>query len=553
MLAHVNSILIIVSFIVRFLKVGTEMSNKYKQSFLRGTLILIIAGLITRFLGFVNRIVVARIMGEEGVGLYMMAVPTFILAITLTQLGLPVAISKLVAEAETLGDRPKIKKILVVSLAVTGVTSIIFTTGMIVLAPILSNTLLTDARTYYPLIAISPVVPIIALSSVLRGYFQGLQNMRPAAYSQVIEQVVRIALVAVITKALLPYGVEFAAAGAMISAVLGELASLLFMLTMFKMRKQIKIRRNFFKQMKAGKSTLDDLLRIALPTTGSRLIGSLSYFVEPIVVSQSLAIAGVATALATMQYGQLTGYAIPLLLLPSFVTTSLSVSLVPAISEAAAKGQSLVIEHRLQQALRLALVTGGLSIVILYIFATPLMELMFNTTKPAIYVQLMAPFFLLLYFQGPLQATLQALDLAKAAMINSLIGAVVKIVAIFAFASRPEFGIMGVAIAIVLGILLVTLLHFATIIKTISYTFYVKDYVKSMVTMVASGLFGGFIFTHFIVDASLLIRTLTAIAFTSILYFILLLIFRLVLKEEIKRIPYLGPRLAVLIPNSKKR
>lgn len=553
MLAHINSILIIVSFIVRFLKVGAKMSNKYKQSFLRGTLILIFAGLITRFLGFVNRIVVARIMGEEGVGLYMMAVPTFILTITLTQLGLPVAISKLVAEAETLGDRHKIKKILVVSLAVTGVTSIIFTTGMIVLAPILSNTLLTDSRTYYPLIAISPVVPIIALSSVLRGYFQGLQNMRPAAYSQVIEQVVRIALVAVITKALLPYGVEFAAAGAMISAVLGELASLLFMLTMFKMRKQIKVRRNFFKQIKAGKSTLDELLRIALPTTGSRLIGSLSYFVEPIVVSQSLAIAGVATALATMQYGQLTGYAIPLLLLPSFVTTSLSVSLVPAISEAAAKGQTLVIEHRLQQALRLSLVTGGLSIVILYVFATPLMELMFNTTKPAIYVQLMAPFFLLAYFQGPLQATLQALDLAKAAMINSLIGAVVKIVAIFAFASRPEFGIMGVAIAIVLGILLVTLLHFATIIKTISYSFYVRDYLKSFVTMVASGIFGGFIFARFIVDASLITRTLTAIMCTSILYLILLIIFKLVLKEEIKRIPYIGPRLAVLIPNSKKR
>lgn len=529
------------------------MSNKYKQSFLKGTLILILAGLITRFLGFINRIVVARIMGEEGVGLYMLALPTFLLTITLTQLGLPVAISKLVAEADAKGDHRKIKKILVVSLAITGVTSIVFTTGMIILAPILSNTLLTDSRTYYPLIAISPIVPIIALSSVLRGYFQGLQNMRPAAYSQVIEQIVRIALVAVITKALLPYGVEFAAAGAMISAVCGELASLLFMLTMFKMKKQIKVRRNFFQQIKAGKSTLDELLRIALPTTGSRLIGSISYFFEPIVVSQSLAIAGVATSLATKQYGELTGYAIPLLLLPSFVTTSLSVSLVPAISEAAARGQSLIIEHRLQQALRLALVTGGLSIVVLYVFATPIMELMFNTTKPAIYVQLMAPFFLLSYFQGPLQATLQALDLAKAAMINSLIGAFVKIAAIFAFASRPEFGIMGVAIAIILGILLVTLLHFASIIKTISYTFYIKDYLKSLATMFASGIAGSYAFKHLLVDASLSLRTLTAIIVTSIVYCFLLIIFQLVLKDEIKRIPVIGPRLAVLIPNDKRK
>lgn len=71
-----------------------------RQSFLKGAFILMIAGFITKILGFINRIVMARILGEEGVGLYMMAVPTFILAITLTQIGLPVAIAKFVAEAE---------------------------------------------------------------------------------------------------------------------------------------------------------------------------------------------------------------------------------------------------------------------------------------------------------------------------------------------------------------------------------------------------------------------------------------------------------------------
>ncbi len=70
------------------------------SKFLKGTIILLVAGLITRVLGFINRIVIARFIGEEGVGLYMMAFPTFILVITITQLGLPVAISKNVAEAE---------------------------------------------------------------------------------------------------------------------------------------------------------------------------------------------------------------------------------------------------------------------------------------------------------------------------------------------------------------------------------------------------------------------------------------------------------------------
>jgi stage V sporulation protein B len=521
--------------------------SKTKQTFLQGTLILILAGLITRVLGFVNRIVVARIMGEEGVGLYMMAVPTLLLTITLTQLGLPVAISKLVAEAEALGDRRKIKKILVVSIAITGSLSIIFTGGMVALAPILSQTLLTDERTFYPLIAISPIVPIVALSSVLRGYFQGRQNMRPAAYSQVIEQIVRITLVAVLTKAFLPYGVEYAAAGAMISVVIGELISLIYMVTMFKMKKRVQIRKNFFKSVKSGKETFNHLMAIALPTTGSRLIGSLSYFFEPIVVAQSLALAGVTTAIATKQYGELTGYALPLLFLPSFITYSLSVSLVPAISEAAAQNKTLLIEHRLQQALRLSFVSGGLAVVVLYVFAEPVMNLMYGSSTGAIFVKVMAPFFIFYYFQGPLQAALQALDLAKAAMINSLIGAVIKIGVVFALATRPELGIMGAALGIVVGIMLVTLLHFSTVIKVISYTFYVREYIKSFLTMILAGISGHYFFQMFPEDSSLIAKTLTAIVVTTIIYIILLLVFNLVKKEEMLKVPYVGKYIARLM------
>ncbi|NAP01425.1 oligosaccharide flippase family protein, partial [Halomonas sp. MG34] len=101
-----------------------------KQTFLQGTLILILAGMITRFLGFINRIVVARLMGEEGVGLYMMALPTLFMVMTLTQLGLPVAISKRVAEAEAKNDSQKVKKIVIVSLIATGITSVLFTVGL---------------------------------------------------------------------------------------------------------------------------------------------------------------------------------------------------------------------------------------------------------------------------------------------------------------------------------------------------------------------------------------------------------------------------------------
>ncbi|MBT2702269.1 stage V sporulation protein B [Chryseobacterium sp. ISL-80] len=506
------------------------------SKFLKGTFILLIAGLVTRVLGFINRIVIARFIGEEGVGLYMMAFPTMVLVVTITQLGLPVAISKNVAEAEAKGDFRKIKKILVVSLATTISLSVLFTPALILLAPYLSETLFTDPRTQWPLLAIAPIVPIVAISSVLRGYFQGRQNMRPSAISQVIEQLVRITLIAVLTKTFMPYGIEYAAAGAMIASVIGELISLVYLMTTFKLRKKFRLRKNFFQFVHSGKSTFNDLMRIALPTTGSRMIGSVSWFFEPIVVAHSLAIAGVAAVAATKQYGALTGFAMPLLLLPSFITYSLSTSLVPAISEANSKKNMKVIEHLLQQSLRFSLLTGGLAIVVLYVLAEPLMTLMYGTSNGSHFIKLMAPFFLFYYFQGPLQAALQALDLARAAMINSLIGNLAKTAVIFLLASQPSFGINGVALGMVMGIVLITLLHFATMLKAVSFTFYVKDYLKLFSIIILSGTLGFLLWDWQGEALGLSVRILTNAGAVTTLYLSLSVALGLIRKNELMRL-----------------
>ncbi|MBT2697934.1 stage V sporulation protein B [Bacillus sp. ISL-40] len=509
------------------------------SKFLKGTFILLIAGLVTRVLGFINRIVIARSIGEEGVGLYMMAFPTFILVVTLTQLGLPVAISKNVAEAEAKGNFAEIKKILVVSLATTISLSLIFTPALILLAPILSKTLFTDPRTFYPLIAIAPVVPVIAISSVLRGYFQGRQNMRPSAISQILEQFVRITLIAVMTKAFLPYGIEYAAAAAMVSSVIGELVSLIYLMTAFKLKKRFRLRKNFFQFVHSGKQTFKELMDIALPTMGSRMIGSVAWFFEPIVVVHSLALAGVITVEATKQYGALTGFAMPLLMLPSFITFSLATSLVPAISEANTQNNKKLIEYRLQQALRFAFLSGGLAVVVLYVLANPLMELMYGSAKGSYFIRLMAPFFLFYYYQGPLQAVLQALNLARAAMINSLIGAIIKTAVIFLLASQASFGINGVALGIIVGFVLVTVLHFATVLKKISFSFYVRDYLKGFLVMGATGWLGYWLFENTFLTEPLTIKVIFSLMAMSISYLIMIILLGLIKKEELKRIPWL--------------
>lgn len=506
------------------------------SKFIKGTLILLAAGFITRILGFINRIAIARLLGEEGVGLYMMAYPSFILVVTITQLGLPVAISKRVAEAEAKKDSRKVKKILAVSLTTTISLSIIFTPLLMFGAPIIADQIFTDQRTLYPLLAISPIVPIIAVSSVLRGYFQGKQNMKPSAISQVIEQAVRIGFIFYFTHLLYPYGIEYAAAGAMAASIIGELVSLLYLATMFKLKKHFPMRKNFFHALNKSKGIFKELMSIALPTTGSRMVGSISWFLEPIVVTHSLALAGITTVVATKQYGALTGFAMPLLLLPSFITFALSTALVPSISEAYALKNLKLVENRLQQAIKFALISGGLSSVVLYVLAEPLMEFLYHSTNGAIFLKLMAPFFILYYIQGPLQAVLQALDLAKAAMINSIFGNIIKIGCIFMLASHPSFGIIGAALGIVVGMMVTTLLHYATVLKTIPITFFVRQFFKIIGSIIVTGACGIYIF-HTIKPMTPLITSITISIVAMVgFYFMILLVLRVINFSEIKRL-----------------
>lgn len=510
-----------------------------KQSFLQGTLILILAGMITRLLGFINRLAMARIMGEEGIGIYMMALPTLFLVITLTQMGLPIAISKRVAEAEAKGNQQKVKQILVISLIIVGITSIIFSLGLFISTPIIATRLLTDERTLYPLLLICPIVPVIAFASVLKGYFQGKQNMKPQSYAIIIEQVIRIGFVIFFIKLLLPFGLEYAAAGAMFSVLIGECASLLFIVYMFKQKKTLKLRNKFFSFVRSSKDTVKELFSIALPSTGSRMIGSFANFLEPILVAQSLAIAGISTTMATRLYGELTGYVMPLLFLPTFITISLSIALVPSISEADAYENEDLIHYRIHQAIRISFASGALATIVLTLFSDQILMFMYGTTHATRLLQFMAPFYILLYIQAPLQSSLQALDLARPAMWNSIIGSVCKLCLLFILASNPNIGIMGVAIAMSVGVILITLLHLMTLIKTIRFSIPFMDLGKMIVLLLLTTAFGYLLKNTSLLQINQLSIFVFVLILLSFIYIFLLFVLKFISKEELKQIPFL--------------
>ncbi|MEX2461467.1 MAG: stage V sporulation protein B [Paenibacillaceae bacterium] len=514
---------------------------------MKGTLILLVAGIINRILGFIPRIALPRVIGAEGVGLYQMGYPFLIVIITIITGGIPLALAKLIAEAETQGNQARIQKLLWSCLTITVSLSITFTVICISAASWITQHLLTDARVYYTFMWMSPIIIIVSISSVLKGYFQGRQNMIPTAVSQVGETLMRIFFVLIFAYMMLPQGVEYAAAGAMAGVLVGEICGLMMIMYFYLQNKKV-----YFSFLKANIGTITAykpnikiirrIFRISLPVTASRLVGSLSYFLESIAIVQSLAIAGVATATATAQYGMLQGMIIPIVLLPSALTYSLSVSLIPSLSEAAARNDMLTIHKRLQQSLRLALVTGAPFAVIMYVLADPICHYLFNITGLNIMLKMIAPVALFIYFQAPLQAALQALGKPGSALVNTFIGATFKLVLIYLLATRPSFGILGAIMAININIIMVTLLHWHSVSRLLKFSMQISEFLKVGVSMLIMGLacyaIMNTIWTHHI-----LLRFLASSVIGVLIYLICVTLFKLVNKYDYRRIPWIGNKI----------
>lgn len=157
-------------------------------------------------------------------------------------------------------------------------------------------------------------------------------------------------------------------------------------------------------------------------------------------------------------------------------------------------------------------------------------------------LKVMAPFALFLYLQGPLQAALQALNYAKVSMMNSLVGALIKTGAIFALASNPGFGIMGAALAIVIGFVLVTLLHFASIAKTTGFFIHIRPIIKLTLLIGATLILSEQINQHLFLFLPYATKTLLAITLTGLIYVFGMIALRLLTKEELQLIPFFKNR-----------
>lgn len=425
-----------------------------KEKFIKSTIILIIGGFITKILGMLIRIITTRLIGVYGIGLYMMIMPTYTLFITIATLSLPIAISKLVSE-----DTRNNKNIVLGIIPVALIFNLIIIIFILFTSNIISDTLLHNKNLYIPILATSITLPFITISNIIRGYFFGKQKMIPHVVSNLFEQVVRLGLIILITPKILEYGLINAITGIVLFNIISEILSTVIL--MFFLPKNTKIKK---KDIKPNLDNIKDIFSISVPTTAGRIITSIGGFLEPIIITFVMLSIGYNTKYITYQYGLISGFVFPIVMMPQFLSGAISQALLPTISKYDSQNNYFMIRKKLKQAIIISGIIGLIFTIILIIFPNESLKLIFNNSKGSNYLIWAAPVFLITYIQGPIISTLQAINKAKIIMISSLIGTIIKSIALFLLLYL-NINMYALLIAIFIQYLFITIYQYRKIKK----------------------------------------------------------------------------------------
>lgn len=422
-----------------------------KNKFIKNTIILIIGGFITKLFGMLIKIIMTRNISTYSMSLYTLTLPTYNLFITIVTLSMTISISKLVSE-----NNIKKEKIMSSSLFISIIISVISAIIMLIFVKPITMLLHND-KLYYPLLSIILSLPFISISTCIRGYFFGKNKMIVQVVSNLFEQLSRIILFIIILPKIQNeiQAVSFIIGSNMISEIIS-----IFTMSLFLPKRKIRL-------SKPDKEVTNEILKISIPTTFQKLFAVISYFFEPIILTNLLLLNGYSNNYITTEYGIINGYTIQLLMLPSFFTNAISQVIIPNISNAYINKQYTYIKTKIKQVFVLSLLIGISYTVIVMLNKESIMNLIYNTKQGTNYINILAPVFILLYLEGPINSILQSFNKSKTILITSIIGIIIKYL-LMIILSYLKYGIYSFIIPMLINIIIVVLLNLSKIKKELS-------------------------------------------------------------------------------------
>ncbi len=523
------------------------VNNKSKKSggsFVKQAAILAAAGILVRILGFLYRLPLTNMIGNVGNGIYAAGYNIYNFFLIMSSAGLPVAISKMIAEKVALEEYRNAKKIFSVSMVVAGGLSLLCAVIMAIGAEALCN-IIKAPRSVYCIYTLAPTIFIVGVMAVFRGYFQGLHTTVPTAMSQLIEQVFNAVFSVVLAYFLISFGVEYGAAGGTAGTGIGALAGLILLMIVYFTTKKtreadFKFDKGNYRVEGFGEIT-KNLLKIAIPVITGTAIFSMTNLVDTFMVNDRLAAAGCFSAVEIEDlYGQLNGKYVTLSTLPVSISTALATAVIPSIAASVVKKEREIVQSKVDTTLRLTMMISIPAAAGLGALGTQILAMLFpNYPEGGILIQVGSFSVIFLALSQISTGVLQGIGKVKTPAFNAVWGALTKIPVNYFLIAIPEINVVGAVISTTVCYIVCSILNFRALVKATGVK---PDYVGMLVkpgisaVVMAVGAVYGYK-AIFMVIPNNTIATIAAILFAFVVYMIAMIGVKGFSRDDLMMVP----------------
>ena len=517
-----------------------------KDGFMKGVMALMFSQVIIKLLGLVSKIYLTnkKGFGDVGNGIYGSGYQIYAMLLTISSIGVPNAISKLISEKVAVDNYKGAHRIFRIALLVFGIIGL---TGTLILffgAGAIANAIEVPEATL-SLQVLSPSITFVTIASVLRGYFNGLDKVSVTAKSQSLEQVFKTVIT---ITAVWFIGLEtglnttLMAAGANLATTLSVLLSFLYIIIYYRDFRKIvipKIKQDVNYKTERVKKIVKNILIVSIPITLSAIMSTLSKVVDIVTVVKGLK-AFLPDTLAKAQYGILSGKVDTLATLPLSFNIAFATALVPSVSALMAKKDEKTASKRISLSLLITMIIGLPCTFGMMVFAGPILNLLFpNAPDGGFLLQI---FSLTIVFAVLMQTTngaLQGLGRIMVPAITSFIGVMLKLILNLVLVPNPSFGVNGAAIASVVNNFFAFFLSFIVLRKTIKLNLnFMKFIFKPIIATFAMCVCSYYLYTILVGIISVKIATILSIIIAVIIYLVMVIILKIFDEDEITMIPY---------------
>lgn len=441
-----------------------------KNPIIRGTLILTLAGAVTRLLGFYYRVFLSGLIGAKELGIYQLVFPVYILAISFCCQGIQAALTKCISALLATGSCKKMRSCFLYTLIISLILSIMTCVGIFFYADFLAVHFVRNAATTDCIRIVALGLPFVAIKCCIHGYCLGLKRSKIIALSQLIEQICRIGGTYALAVTLAG-GAAKTAALAAAGIVCGEISSCLYsvcsMLRYFKSTKDTACHASTAYAKKEA-AICHALWTDSILLTGNRVCMTLLSSFEAVLIPSMLTLYHGDSDYSLELFGILMGMALPFIMLPSTLTNALSSMLLPAVSESKAGNQKHRLSSMTQTSLQFCLILGIFSAILFMIYGRDLGTVVFSNAIAGEFIFMMSLLCPFIYVSATLSSVLNGLNKTGLNLFFHLLAVTVRIC--FILFVVPTTGMKGYMWGLLASYLLLTLLLLSTIRIDITFS-----------------------------------------------------------------------------------